>query len=71
MNVFMPVPGRFLKAEGNYIITYGIAAYQKTHKIAYVPNVSPNLFFVICLCLRFNILKLSPLHLANVLEDML
>lgn len=71
MNVFMPVPERFLKAEGNYIITYGIAAYQKTHKIAFVPNVSPNLALVIRLCLRFNILKLSPLHLRDVLSDML
>lgn len=59
------------KAEGRYITTYGIAAYQKNKKVAFVQNVSPNLVFVICLCSRFNILRLSPLHLRDVLNDML
>lgn len=71
MNIFIPVREKSSRAEGRYITTYGIAAYQKKQKVAFVQNVSPNLFLVICLCLRFNILKLSPFHLADVLNDML
>lgn len=68
--LYLPTSVGSSKAEGKKT-EYGIVAYQKNQKVAFVPNVSPNLLFIICLCLRFNILRLSPIHLANVLEDML
>ncbi len=68
--LYLPISAGSSKAEGKKTV-YGIAAYQKNKKVAFVQNVSPNLVLVICLCLRFNILRLSPLHLNDVLNDML
>lgn len=71
MTLYLPTRENSSKVESNSIITYGIVAYHNNKKVASVPNVSPNLFYVISLCFRFNILKLSPLHLRDVLNDML
>ncbi len=51
--------------------TYGIAVFQGFRKVAHVHDVSTKFLFVFRLCVKFTTLQLSPLHLTNVLEDVL
>ena len=71
MTLFLPIRESSSKAESKSVVTYGISAYKNNKKVASVSNVSPKFFFVVSLCFKFNILKLSPLHLRDVLNDML
>lgn len=71
LNLYALTPERLSKAEGKSFVTYGITVYKNTKKIMYVSDISTKFFFVLFLCVKFTAYQLSPLHLRDVLSDML
>lgn len=67
---YRPTLEKLSKAEGDYI-TYGITVYDGPHKVALVSDVSTRFSFVFSLCIKFTAHQLSPMHLMDVLEDIL
>ena len=68
-HIFIPVREKFSRAEGKKA-EYGIAVYKGFRKVAFVQNVA-NFSFVLCLCIKYTLHQLSPIHLPEVLDDCL
>ncbi len=71
MTLFRVIREKSLIQENKRVVTYGIKAYRNTKEAEYVANVSTSFLFVLRLCMKFTVHRLSPMHLKDVLSDML
>ncbi len=72
MYLYLPQKKRLFSADIGYYTTYGIRVWDEVGKLyATVSDVSTDETFVCTQCREFTKEQLEPIHLADVLDDIL
>ena len=69
--LYLPIRERLSSDEFGEYVTYGIKALRNTRKIIFISDISPSFSFAVSICLKFTLMQLSPIHLLDVLNDIL
>ncbi len=69
---YVPCPEAVLSVDGDHYISYGIVILDEAgHEVAHVSDVSTRKAAVAELCSACERCRIDPIHLRDVIEDML